>query len=315
MTRYNTVMAATITLLTLLTSACGGGGGGGGGSNNPGPAPTATFDTAIDDLAITDATRGSGGFPASTAAGDEPVVEGVEVFEAPDGTLVMEFIIQSRYPVTRLHLDIGGEHFVSSTPAANGPEFSLSACDVLASVQGQSAGCSEQCWRASSCIRNCSGTLSTFEAQESAALQCSIASNLDLLGPDGIAASEEDYIRTFYTHGPDGDSSLTVLSSSGTICDISQCPDIAETCWPSGYAPSETVCIPAGSTPVERHQVGFAPDTNFDFLPETAPIIVRPQSSPPTGTLTGGNFAPGNLASCSLSSGAGARSPCNQRPR
>lgn len=314
MTRSSPAMLTLTALLILLISACGGGGG--GGNNTGGPAP-ATFDTPIDDLAITNVTRGSGGFPTQTSSGDEPVIEGVEVFEAPDGSLVMEFIILSRFPVTRLHLDIGGEHFVSATPAAGGPGFSLSACDALASVEGQSAGCSERCWRASSCIRNCSGTFTTLQAQETAALQCSIASNLGFLGnePGDLATSEEDYIRTFFTHGPDGDTSLTVLSVSGTICDISECPDIAETCWASGYSPSETVCIPAGSTPAERVQVGFAPGHNFDFLPETSPIIVRPQSNPPSGTLTGTQFAPGNLASCSLSSGAGASSPCRQRDR
>ncbi|MBZ2188987.1 hypothetical protein K8B33_07755 [Alcanivorax sp. JB21] len=305
-------------LLSLLMSAitltaCGGGGGGNGGD----PAATATFDTPIEDLAITEVVRGSGGFPVSTAVGEEPVIRGVETFESPDGMLVMEFIIESLYPITRLHIDIEGEHFVSPTRAQAGPEFSIDACDVLASVQG--TGCSERCWRAASCIRSCSGTLSTFEAQESAALQCSIAVNVGVIGPgeSDVARSEEEYVRLFYTHGPDNDPSMTVLSASGTVCDVSSCPSVAETCWASGYGPtSETICIPAGGEiPTERHQIAFAPSGNFDFLPETSGVIVVPQSNPPGETLTGGNFAPGTLSQCSLSSGAGAQSPCNPRTR
>lgn len=263
--------------------------------------------------------RGSGGFPVSTTAGDEPEIRGVETFESPDGMLVMEFIVASLYPITQLHIDIEGEHFVLPTQAQAGPEFTIDACDVLASVQGQEAGCSERCWRAASCIRNCSGTFSTFQAQESAALQCSIAVNIGAIGPgdSDLARSEEEYIRIFYTHGFDNDPSNTVLSVSGTICDISSCPNVAQTCWPSGYGPtSETICIPAGGDiPTERHQIAFAPSNNFDFLPETSGVIVVPQSNPPSGTLTGDNFAPGTLSQCSLSSGAGAQSPCNPRTR
>lgn len=64
-------------------------------------------------------------------------------------------------------------------------------------------------------------------------------------------------------------------------------------------------------------------DTTIDDLAITdversvmsSPIIVRPHSNPPSDTLTGTQFAPGNLASCSPSSGVGTSSPCRQRDR
>ena len=155
--------------------------------------------------------------PTNTTTGDEAQVVQTDgaAWVSSGSSHILEIQYDSQYPITTVHLDIGGKHFVA--PAVI-PAFDLPTCQELLEPQGQT--CTEECAEACGCLECPAG----FNFEDDAlvlacAVTCSTNVNGGLVGPDQPYTSEEDLANTIYNGRPD----LGVAGAAPTECDTSLC--------------------------------------------------------------------------------------------
>jgi len=157
--------------------------------------------------------------PSETTTGEEAQVlqsDGA-AWISEGSSHILEVIFDSVYPITDVHLEIGGKHFIAP---AFVPTFSLPECQELLEPQGVT--CTEECNEACGCI-SCDTTTEEEQLFLACAVNCSAYAANGLFGDDQPYRNEAHLADTIYNGVPD----LGIEGTAPDTCTAQLCSDNA----------------------------------------------------------------------------------------
>lgn len=208
------------------------------------------------DLWMQNGEKSPDPMPTPTTYGDEPVINGYTATKTGDTSFRIELDVTSIYPVTKVHLEMNGEHYIADIePQGTGEPGDIDACQILADVTGIT--CTQACVDACTCAE-CSDPTIQRNAEQSCAVGCSTSYAQGQICSGCAFRDEIDAADKLYNGYDSVPGLLDSMPCDGSVCAALNVPppiwipfDFADSGFPDGW---ETTSLQAESPAPESRQ-------------------------------------------------------------
>ncbi|MFH1435315.1 MAG: hypothetical protein ABIJ56_06330 [Pseudomonadota bacterium] len=204
--------------------------------------------------------------PTPTSYGDEPVISGYTATATSGTTFKIEFDVISPYPVTKMHMEMNGEHYIADIePQGTGEVGDIDACQILADATGIT--CTQACVDACTCV-TCSDSTIQSNIRQACSVGCSTSYAQGGIGPGQTFASEVDAADKIVNGYSTVPGLINGMPCSGSVCSaVNTTPPVevrfnlvsTDYSFLDGW---ETGCLVAESLPPEPRP-SISPDPAF----------------------------------------------------